>query len=142
MRTFPLITVFGSVSAVLAQDFGGWIVAAGVLGIAVVIFAHTFLHLHKAAVESNGGTTTDVTMLLMYGVGAMLVIGPTSIALAVGGAAAVILQFKPELHGFAKRLGDPDLRAIMQFVLITCIVLPVLPQHNLAIWPDPRPTAT
>ena len=64
---------------------------------------------------------------------------PVSVALAVGGAAAVLLQFKPELHGFANRLGDQDLRAIMQFVLITCIILPVLPQKP-AIWPD-RPTA-
>jgi len=43
---------------------------------------------------------------------------------------AVLLQFKPELHGFAEKLGDADLRAIMQFVLITCIILPVLPNRT------------
>jgi uncharacterized membrane protein (DUF4010 family) len=35
------------------------------------------------------------------------------------------------LHGFAERLGDQDLKAIMQFVLITCIVLPVLPHRTV-----------
>ena len=138
MRTFPLITLFGSVAAVLARDFGGWVIAAGLLGIAMLIVAHASVFRGKATGEPGNGTTTDVTMLLMYGVGAILVTGPISVALAVGGAAAVLLQFKPELHGFANRLGDQDLRAIMQFVLITCIVLPILPRHNLAIWPDPR----
>jgi len=37
MRTFPLITVFGSVSALLALEFGGWIIAAGLLGIVAVL---------------------------------------------------------------------------------------------------------
>ena len=42
----------------------------------------------------------------------------------------VSLQFKPELHRIADKLDDRDLRAIMQFVLITCIILPVLPNHS------------
>ncbi len=59
-----------------------------------------------------------------------MVVGPLSVAVAVGGGVAVLLQFKPELHGIAKKLGDADLRAIMQFVLITCVILPVLPDQN------------
>ena len=44
MRTFPLITVFGSVSAVLANHFHeSWIVAAGLLAIvAVTVVGHLF----------------------------------------------------------------------------------------------------
>ena len=61
---------------------------------------------------------------------ALVVIGPMPAAIATGGAIAVLLQFKPELHRIARRLGDEDLRAIMQFVLITCIILPVLPNHD------------
>ena len=52
------------------------------------------------------------------------------VAVAVGGGVAVLLQFKGELHGIAKKLGDEDLRAIMQFVLISCVILPVLPNQN------------
>jgi uncharacterized membrane protein (DUF4010 family) len=67
----------------------------------------------------------------MYAVGALLVVGPTSVAIAVGGGVAVLLQYKPEMHRFAQRLGDEDLRAVMQFVLITCIILPVLPDKAM-----------
>jgi uncharacterized membrane protein (DUF4010 family) len=42
----------------------------------------------------------------------------------------VLLQFKPEMHGFVRRFGDGESRAIMRFVLIACIILPVLPDKG------------
>jgi uncharacterized membrane protein (DUF4010 family) len=128
MRTFPLITVFGSLSAMLAVQLQeSWIVAAGLGGVtAVAVVGHLF----RSQPDPHPGTTTDVAMLLMYAVGALVVVGPMAVAIAVGGGVAVLLQFKPELHGIARKLGDADLRAIMQFVLITCIILPVLPDQN------------
>jgi uncharacterized membrane protein (DUF4010 family) len=129
MRTFPMITLLGTVSALLAIHYGGWVVAAGLLGIAAVLIFATLLRLKQEG--PNGlGTTTDVAGLLMYAVGALLVVAPLEVGVAVGGGVAVLLQFKPELHGFVRKLGDKDLRAIMQFVLITCIILPVLPDRT------------
>jgi uncharacterized membrane protein (DUF4010 family) len=127
LRTFPLIALLGSLSAMLANHYHeSWTLAAGLLAIvAVTVVGHLF----RSQSEPHSGTTTDVSMLLMYVVGALVVIGPMSVAIAVGGGMAVLLQFKPELHGIARKLGDEDLRAIMQFVLITCIILPVLPNH-------------
>ena len=129
MRTFPLITLLGTVSALLAIGFGGWIVAAGLLGIAAVLILASLLKLKQEG-PNDLGTTTDVAALLMYAVGALLVVAPLEVGVAVGGGVAVLLQFKPELHGFARKLGDKDLRAIMQFVLISCIILPVLPDRT------------
>lgn len=128
LRTFPLITVFGTVCGLLAVEFGGWIVAAGLVGlVAVLVFPNLVRLKHK---HPDPGITTDVAVLLMYGVGAFLVAGPMAIAIAVGGGVAVLLEFKLELHRFAEKLRDGDLKAIMQFVLITCIVLPVLPNKT------------
>jgi uncharacterized membrane protein (DUF4010 family) len=128
VRTFPLITVLGTVSAILAIEFGGWILAAGLLGIVAVLILG---HLPKFRLQDPDlGITTDVAMLLMYAVGAFLVVGPIAVGVAIGGGVAVLLQFKPEMHSFAERLGDEDLKAVMQFVLITCIILPVLPDDT------------
>jgi len=127
MRSFALITVLGTLAARLGVSFGGWVVAAGLLGVLGLL---GFAHLMRGQDRSNGvGITTDVAALVMYGVGALLVVAPVAVAIAVGGGVAVLLQFKPELHSVAKKLGDEDLRAIMQFVLITCIILPVLPRE-------------
>ena len=65
----------------------------------------------------------------MFGVGAMLPVAPLAVAIAIGGGVAILLQFKIELHAFAEKLGMSDLKAIMQFVLITFIILPILPNR-------------
>lgn len=129
MRTFPLITLSGAAAALLGLRFGGWIVAAGWLGIVVVLGVGTLVRLRAEKAEDLG-TTTYVAGLVMYAVGALLVAAPLAVGVAVGGAVAVLLQFKPELHRFAQQLGDEDLRAIMQLVLLSCVVLPVLPDQN------------
>jgi uncharacterized membrane protein (DUF4010 family) len=148
MRTFPLITVTGSVAALLANHYDeSWILAAGLLAIVAITVVGHLLQVctprendaaedsaqqpdRRRDVDLRPGTTTDVAMVLMYAVGALVVIGPMPVAIAIGGGVAVLLQFKPELHRIAQKLGDEDLRAIMQFVLITCIILPVLPNRN------------
>ena len=133
MRTFPLISVLGTVSALLAARFGGWTLAAGFLGVAAVVLIGHMTRLQPP--QPTPGTTTDTAMLLMFAVGALVAMGPTEMkaAIAVGGGVAVLLQFKPELHSVARRLGDDNLKAIMQFVLITCIILPVLPNETIKL---------
>ena len=128
LRTFALITVLGTVAALLAVAFGGWVVVAGFVAMIGVMAGPNIVRIRGE--NPNPGTTTDVAVLLMYAVGAFLVVGPIGVAVAVGGGVAVLLQFKVEMHGFVKKLGDDDLKAIMQFVLITCIVLPVLPNRT------------
>jgi len=128
MRTFPVVTLLGSVSALLAEHFQeSWILAASLLGVAVVT---AIGHIMRPKPDPHPGITTDAALLIMYAVGAYAMVGPIAVAIALGGTVAVLLQFKPELHGMARKLGDEDLRAIMQFVLITCIILPVLPSEN------------
>jgi uncharacterized membrane protein (DUF4010 family) len=47
---------------------------------------------------ADPGLTTEIAMLLMYGVGAYVVVGSEAIAIAIGAGAAVLLQYKGELH--------------------------------------------
>ncbi|MDD3586948.1 MAG: DUF4010 domain-containing protein, partial [Thermoguttaceae bacterium] len=77
------------------------------------------------------GTTTLITSLVMYSVGAMLA-NPdwTLLALEVGGITAILLQFKLQLHQIADRLGENDMKAIMQFVMISFVILPLLPNRS------------
>ncbi|MCI0663754.1 MAG: MgtC/SapB family protein [Acidobacteria bacterium] len=127
LRTFPLVTLFGSISALLATMVGGWVIAAGVIALAVLIFVGKFSDTQAAT--RDPGLTTEVAILLMFGVGAYLILGHRSVAIAVGGGAAVLLHFKGQLHGAVARLSDDDLKAIMQFALISLVILPVLPNQ-------------
>ncbi|MEX0717467.1 MAG: MgtC/SapB family protein [Planctomycetaceae bacterium] len=128
-RTFPLATVFGTMCAVLAQQFEfPWIIAAGLLAVVAVILAG---HLHfPPDAEPDRGVTSEVALVLMYVVGAFVAVGPWSVAAAVAGGTAILLQMKPQMHGFARRMGEQDFRGVLQFVLVTFIILPILPNEN------------
>lgn len=130
LRTFPLITIAGTLCAVLDQQHGasGWVVAAGFLAVVALVSIANLYQLQRE--NPDPGMTTEIAALVMFAVGAYLVRGDRVVAIALGAAVAVLLQFKGELHGLVQRLGDHDLRAIMTFVLITCIILPVLPNKT------------
>jgi uncharacterized membrane protein (DUF4010 family) len=130
IRTFALITVLGTVACLLDKELelGGWVVAAGLIGLAALLFVG---NLGKHATEEiDLGLTTEVAALVMYGVGAYLVVGHTEVAVVLGGAVAIILYLKAPMHAFVARIGEDDFRAIMQFVLISLVILPVLPNEE------------
>ncbi len=127
IRTFPLIAAFGTLCAWLAADYGGWIVGAGFLAIAALLVAANLIKARGG--DTDPGQTTEVAALLLFGVGAYLVIGETAVAVAIGGVTALLLHYKQQLHGFVERIGGRDVTAIMQFVLVTLVILPVLPNH-------------
>jgi uncharacterized membrane protein (DUF4010 family) len=130
IRTFPLITLLGSFSALLAQKFGGWIIAGATVAIAGIIFAGNLSLREKANTHESPGITTEVAALLMFAVGAYLIVGEIPVAVAAGGCAAVLLQFKDPLHKFVERIGDKDAYAIGKFVLIALVILPLLPNKT------------
>lgn len=127
LRTFALITVFGTVCGLLSLNFGGWVLAAGFLALTGALLTGHVAELKGEKPES--GVTTEVAALAMFSIGAYLVVGYREAAIAMGGGTAVLLHFKGQLHGIAARLGD-DSKAIMQFALISMVVLPILPNRT------------
>ncbi|MBF8964124.1 MgtC/SapB family protein [Pontibacter sp. FD36] len=125
IRTFPLITLFGSLTALMAQQLGGWIVGAGLLATAAIVVAANLLK--KREPIPDIGQTTEAALLLMYVIGAYLVFGSKTVAVALGATVAVLLHLKATLHGIVARIGQQDLTAIMQFVVISLVILPILP---------------
>ena len=128
LKTFGLATLLGAVAATLASTLGGWIVAAGLLGIVGVLAIGNAIQAHEA--QATPGQTTEVAMLVMYLVGALTVVGPRTVAIVLGGAVAVMLHLREELKGLVARMSDKDVRAIMQFVVISLVILPVLPNRT------------
>src|SRR5262245_41532796 len=91
VRTFPLVTLLGTACGLLADRWGGWIVAAGfasVLGLAVMA---NLLRM-RAEDSPDPGQTTEAAALLMFAIGAYLTFGNRAIAVALGGAVAVLLH--------------------------------------------------
>lgn len=133
IRTFALLTLLGTLCGLLALNLGGWVLAGALVALGLVLFVGNLIELVHG--HADAGLTTEVAGLLMFGVGAYLAFGPPSIAIAVAGTVALILYLKEPLHHLVHRLGQADLKAIMQFVLITLVILPVLPNRNLGPGP-------
>jgi len=125
LRTFAMITVFGTLCARLSALYGGWIVAAGLLAVAMMVIVGSVVKIRAGQIEP--GLTTEVAAMVMYGVGAMVVHDSYAPALMVGGGVAVLLQFKERMIGIIRGFGEADLKAIMQLVLIAMVILPILP---------------
>jgi uncharacterized membrane protein (DUF4010 family) len=111
-----------------AHAAGGWVLAATFLGVVATILTSRMLR--RRAHQLRSGMTTEVAVLVMFAVGAYLASGERIVAVVIGVAVAVLLQFKPELHRFATRLGDDDMRAVMRFALFSGVILPVLPNQT------------
>ncbi len=128
IRTFPLITLSGTICGLLAKETGGWILGAGLIAVAVLLVLSNLHRLKKN--EDASGMTTEFAVLLMYIIGAYLVFGKPAPAVVMTGLITVLLHFKTTLHGWVNKFGEHDLRAIMQFVIISMVILPILPDRT------------
>lgn len=129
IRTFPLIALFGALSAQLSINPGmGWLMLAGLLAMTVLILLGNVDRLRGR--DDHVGVTTEVSALLVFLLGAYLVLGDKTVAVVVGGTIVVLLHFKPGMHAFAEKLSEKDLRSIMQFAVLSLIILPVLPNRT------------
>lgn len=128
IRTFPLISMLGTVCGMIAFAHGVWVLVAGFLATFGVLAISNFLQAQRS--ESETGQTTEVAALLTFALGAYLVQGDYAFALAAGGIIVLLLHAKQPMHDFVRTIGSKDMASIMQFVVISLIILPVLPDRN------------
>ena len=130
IRTFSLITVFGALMGILYEELeNGWIVVAGLLAVTALLAVANILK--RAEIEKpDPGQTTEVAALVMYGVGAYVVVGNMALAIVMGALVAILLYLKQFFREQISKLGEKDFRAIMVFVGVSLVVLPILPDET------------
>ncbi|MDO8350098.1 MAG: MgtC/SapB family protein [Gallionella sp.] len=160
LRTFALVAVFGTLAALLSARLNSpWMLIAGLLAVAGMIIAAylkisvseddiaPFERRHarplsppsasggtvaslRRGLGNDPGTTTVIALLLCYGLGAMVWYGLATLAVMLAIGITALLYFKPELRGFSQKLTRRDLVAVLQFSVLTFIVLPILPNQD------------
>ncbi len=129
LKTFGLASLLGALAAMLSSTLGVWVVVAGLLAVLGVLGIGNAIQIR--ARDATPGQTTEVALLVMYLIGALTVIGPRAVAIVLAGAVAMLLHLREELKGWVARMTDQDVRAIMQFVVISLVILPVLPNRSM-----------
>ncbi|MEO6486756.1 MAG: MgtC/SapB family protein, partial [Thermoanaerobaculia bacterium] len=131
LRTFTLVTFSGALAGLLVPAAGGWVVGAGLLAVAAVAAVNHYAENQRG---EQSGLTTEMALVAMFLVGAYLMVGDSRIAVVLGGGIAVLLNAKARFKSVMERLGDDDVRAVMQFALLSLVILPILPNRDFGPW--------
>lgn len=128
LRTFALASLLGAVAALLSERAGaGWVLAAGLLVVGLMTSA---AYLRDRDPQADPGTTTVVAICIAYALGAMVWYGYTTEAVMLAIVTTVLLYFKTELEDVSRALTRTDLVSILQFAVLSFIVLPILPNRD------------
>jgi uncharacterized membrane protein (DUF4010 family) len=128
LRTFALTALLGVLAAHLATELGeSWLIAVGLFLVGAMIIT---AYLREPQPDGDPGTTTVAALMLCYGLGVMVWQNEIQLAVMLGIAATMLLYFKPELRGMSQHLSRRDLLAVLQFAVLSLIILPLVPNRN------------
>ncbi len=129
IRTYALCGLLGGVSAELTRELENpvFLVATGIVYSA--IFA---AFKYREMVRDNDYSLTSlIAALLVFGLGALAVLGETAAAGAAAIATTGLLAARDRLHGLVHNMTWPELRSALLLLGMTVIVLPLLPNHTI-----------
>jgi uncharacterized membrane protein (DUF4010 family) len=139
LRTFALVAMLGTLMALIGQKAGSpWVLVVGFVGIAAIIIT-AYVGDDN---EEDPGTTTQAALMLCFGLGAAVWYGYSTLAIMLAIVTTVLLHFKPELQNMSKSLTRRDLQSILQFAVLSFIVLPILPDQDYGPYSSLNPYQT
>lgn len=126
-RTFALYAVLGALGGFSADEYGpvAWLFWASA-ALALVIASYVF------AFRQTGdwGTTTEAAAIVTFGVGALVWADRVVVAVALVVGTIALLRAKDPIHALGRKFSDEDVRAAVQFGVISAIILPLLPDES------------
>ncbi len=125
VRTFTFCSMLGCVAAYLTE---AW--SPAVLPVALALLGLSYLFPRSGAAEGGGvGSTTFVAVLIALLVGALVQWRQQSAAALVTALSVVLLGLKQPIHAWTRRFTEADIRASLQFIAITGVILPLVPDR-------------
>ena len=126
-RSFALYALWGAGAGFIGELYGGVAMAAG-----TIVFGALLLTSYAIGTKSSGdwGTTTEAAAFGTFLVGVMAWNGLWVPAVAVTVAITTLLTAKDPLHQLINRFSTEDVRAVLQFGVITAVILPLIPDED------------
>jgi len=132
LRTFALVTLAGAVAALVGVATTPWVIVGGLLAVTTLMVTGNVVLMKGPGTDP--GQTTEAAVVLMFLIGALVIVGPREVAIVGGATTAMLLHLREELRTWVDRLSDRDVRAVMQFVVISLVILPVLPDQTYGLY--------
>jgi uncharacterized membrane protein (DUF4010 family) len=127
IRDFVLFALIGAVSSFAALQYdNSWLILGGLLACLVLMLSS-----YWADRDHGPGITTEAAAVLTFLLGVVIMRGASEIAIALAILALAVLFPKQQIKRFRARVQVHEMRAVVLFLTITFIVLPVLPRQSL-----------
>lgn len=126
IRTFPLVALFGFLSAMISSFTHIYLYA-----FFFVIFGVTIsISYYFAAERGEIGGTTEIALFIVFILGSIVYWEMLIVAAAIAIVVQIFLAFKTELRTFAGEINQEDIIAAIKFLVLTIIILPILPNKE------------
>jgi uncharacterized membrane protein (DUF4010 family) len=131
IRTFPMLALAGG--ALYLFDPEHYIPFTGgllILGAWLLVYYLAHVNEHKTQEdEPNVGLVVPILNVLAYVLGAVSLAHEPWVAVTMTVAPVLLLTGREQLHGLARRLEIREIVTAGEFLILTGIVLPLLPNH-------------
>jgi len=137
LRTFGLVGLLGGVAAVLSSATGAGAVLPVAWGGLALFVAVAYAVM--APRTGDFGATTELAVVLTFGLGALAASGRELEAAAAAVVTTALLSAKTLLHAWLARMERRELDASLQLLLLAVVVLPLLPDRGMGPWDAVHP---
>ena len=127
IRDFVLFALLGALSGYLSTQYeNSWLIMGGLVALLSLIMSS-----YWADRDHGSGITTEAAAVITFFLGVLIMHGSSEIAIALSIVTLGVLFPKQQIKRFRARVQTHELRAVVLFLTITFIVLPVLPTQSL-----------
>ena len=138
VRTYTFWAMLGAVAAFLGETHAPALLAV----VITLVGLQQIVSLHRVPPTQHTGGTTFASALLTILVGALVYWGYRQSAVLVAATTMVMLGMKQTLHAWTRAFKLADIRATLQFVAITGVILPLVPNRTFGPFDAFNPFST
>lgn len=126
IRTFPLIALFGALSAYFGEVLSPWILLMGMFLVGILIVVAYF----RITDRTHVGATSEIAGFLVFLIGVLVYENELVLAVVLAIIITLILYARSILHRFAEHIKEQELSATLKFTVIAFLILPLLPNKE------------
>ncbi len=126
IRTFPLIALLGTLSALISDRYQPYFLPLSFFGIILLAAVN-----YQLGVLKRSGITTEIAVFLTFSLGVLTYYGLYYEVALLGVVITFILATKRILENFAKLLDKEDILLILQFLVVSVLIYPLLPSGEI-----------
>ncbi|HKT73810.1 MAG TPA: DUF4010 domain-containing protein [Steroidobacteraceae bacterium] len=131
IRTFPMLTVLGTVLYLLERDA----LAPYIAGLAAVgVWLYAYIRSEPANKPSRPGLMVPAANLLAYTLGPIALTQASWVVVAVAVAAVLLLESRESLHRVVLDVPSDEIFTLSKFLILVGIILPLVPDRPIVPW--------